>query len=266
MPALNMSSGELAALFMSVQMFRQFRGTPMMKSLESVAGKIQELLGDEVEVEPEMLFANFTVMAPASRPVRPEVWAPVLAGLRDRCTIRIRYTHFDADAAKEWDFNPWHLANLQGEWYLFGAPADKPGQVIQVAMAKIEWARPTGATFVPDPGFNMQEILSTTFGRAALGDEPRLVRLLFAPGAGELARQYAWNSSHKFEQTADGRVEMSFRAVGMYEVLRWVLAWGGDVEVLEPASLRQEVLAAAGKIMATYGGNSALADSGSPPG
>ena len=42
------------------------------------------------------------------------------------------------------------------------------------------------------------------------------------------------------EQT-DGSLILRFRASGQFEIIRWVLGWGEDVEVLEPLALRQAV-------------------------
>jgi predicted DNA-binding transcriptional regulator YafY len=53
-------------------------------------------------------------------------------------------------------------------------------------------------------------------------------------------------------ENTDGSVLLSFPAPSIYEVKRWVLPWGGDAEVLEPASLREALAAEARSLQARY--------------
>ena len=44
---------------------------------------------------------------------------------------------------------------------------------------------------------------------------------------------------------ADGTVDLTFEVGGLLEITPWILSWGGTVEVLAPAELRQRIAAAA---------------------
>ncbi len=42
---------------------------------------------------------------------------------------------------------------------------------------------------------------------------------------------------------SDGRLQLTFRAGGTFEITRWILGWGDAAEVVRPARLRREVAA-----------------------
>jgi len=42
-------------------------------------------------------------------------------------------------------------------------------------------------------------------------------------------------------ELADGRVQMSVLVSSLIEVRPWILGWGGQCEVLEPAELRESI-------------------------
>ena len=252
MPAMTLSEGELVSLLMATRMFDQLKGSPIANHLEAVAAKIQGMLPGEVTLKPDLLFDQFSVTLPPARPIRDSLWLPIIRALQSKRTLRIRYTAFDADKAKEWDFNPYHMANLQGEWYLFGQPAAHKN-TIQIAMGRLESATLKDATFTLPSDFDFKKILATTFGRSAIGSKPQKVRLIFDKSIAPWIAQRQWHPEQKFRTLKDGRVEMTFKAVGLYEVQRWVLSCGGDVEVVKPKELREAVATEAKRICKKVG-------------
>ena len=62
-----------------------------------------------------------------------------------------------------------------------------------------------------------------------------------------------WHPSQKVETQADGSLVWRARVAGTIEVRLWVLQWGDDAEVLEPASLRGDVAATHRRATERYG-------------
>ena len=50
-----------------------------------------------------------------------------------------------------------------------------------------------------------------------------------------------WHPSQILRQHRDGSLEMRIETSGHKELVRWVLSWVPDVEVLAPQSLRERV-------------------------
>ncbi len=242
LPSVAMSEGELLAVLLASRMMEQYRGTPVAGQLEKVFGKLAEMLPEKMSIRPELLHAQFTFRGLPAKPVDAEVWATVVRGLLDQKTLAIRYRPFDvekADAGKESRVNPYHIANLQGEWYLFGVH-DGHGDVRQFSMARIEKASLTREGFTMPADFDAAKMLAGTFGRYA-GGETRTVRLLFSKDVAGWVTEREWHPQQVVRRRRSGEVELTFPAKGLFEVQRWVLSWGHDVRVLAPKELREGV-------------------------
>lgn len=78
------------------------------------------------------------------------------------------------------------------------------------------------------------------------------VQLRFSQAVAPRVRESVWHHSQQLADTPDGGCELRMRVGGIREVRSWVLSWGGDVEVLAPPALRDEVLAHARRMLAQY--------------
>ena len=243
MPALVVSEGEILSVLLASRVLEQYHGTPAAANLREIFDKLAEMLPDKVSIPPENLFTRFSFRGPPARPVTPEVWSTVIRGLCDQKTLRLRYRPFDtakADVGKESRVNPYHIANLQGEWYLFGVH-DGYEDVRQFSMARIEQAVLTGEAFQVPADFNPEKLLADTFGRFSGDNEVHAVRLLFSKDVAAWVEEREWHPKQTIHRRRNGDVELSFPAKGLYEVQRWVLSWGHDVKVLAPKNLTQMV-------------------------
>ena len=119
---------------------------------------------------------------------------------------------------------------------------------------KIERIRDVSLT--PDP-FPPPEagLIEGMFGRAwdiIADQEPVEVVLRFSPSVAARVREARWHPSEVVAEEADG--SLSWRAVvaGPIEIRLWILSWGDTVEVLAPASLRDDVAATHARAAAAY--------------
>ncbi len=79
------------------------------------------------------------------------------------------------------------------------------------------------------------------------------VRLRFEKSVARRVRETVWHRSQVLTDLPDGRIEMTVQVAGIVEIRPWILSWGDQVEVLEPASLRDAVSAAVRGAAARYG-------------
>jgi len=242
MPAMVVSEGEILAVLLASRVLEQYNGTPMAQQLSQIFDKLAGMLPDKISVRPENLFNRFSFRGPPAKPVTPENWAAVIRSLCEQKTLRMRYHRpgEKPDTKKESLVNPYHVANLQGEWYLFGVH-DGHSDVRQFSMARIEQARVTETAFQVPPGFDAGKLLSDTFGRFSGENESHTVRLLFSKDVARCVEECEWNPRQTLKRRRTGEIELSFPAKGLFEVQRWVLAWGHQVQVLGPKALRDSV-------------------------
>ncbi len=74
-------------------------------------------------------------------------------------------------------------------------------------------------------------------------DKPMTVVVRVRPDQAPYVREREWHPTQKLRTIRDGRLELTFRAGGTFEITRWILAWGDAAEVVRPVSLRRQVAA-----------------------
>jgi proteasome accessory factor B len=82
--------------------------------------------------------------------------------------------------------------------------------------------------------------------------EPIDVVLHFSPKVASRVREARWHPSERVEAAADGGLTWRATVSGPIEIRLWILSWGDDVEVVEPAALRGDVAATHARAAARY--------------
>ena len=72
-------------------------------------------------------------------------------------------------------------------------------------------------------------------------DEIHTVKVRVSPGWARWIGEKIWHESQKTKRNDDGSLELTFRVAGLDEIKRWVLSFGPEVRVLEPAKLKEMI-------------------------
>jgi proteasome accessory factor B len=240
LPSLSLNEGDLLAMLVASRALEAYRGTPVARDLERVFNKLSGMLPDKMSFRPELLYSRFTFTSPPAKPVDEAIWVELVRGLLAQRSVQIAYRAMEADEPKERKVDPYHMANLAGEWYVF-ARCHLSDQVIQFAIPRILEAHLLEDRFDMPADFDPTRLLATTFGRFALGDKVHEVRLLFDREVAPWVLERQWHPGQKIRRRSGGDIELSFRVTGLLEVFRWVLAWGHNCHVLAPAELKKWV-------------------------
>lgn len=240
LPALPLNEGELIALLLAVGEARQYEGSPIAYRLQDLIGKLSNLLPDRISVAPELVYSRFSFRGPPAKPVDADTWKKVVRGLLGQRILTFKYRAFEAERAREWTLWPLHLANLQGEWYLFGI-YEEGGDPLQFALPRMSAVEVLTERFPWPEDFDPDKLLAGAFSRFAAAGKEHTVRLLFDADVAGWVSERSWHPDQKVKRRADGRIELSFKAKGLYEVERWVLSWGDSVEVMAPSELNDAV-------------------------
>jgi predicted DNA-binding transcriptional regulator YafY len=143
--------------------------------------------------------------------------------------------------------DPYHLANINGEWFLFAYDHLRK-DIRTFAPARIKSVRKTGARFERLRGFSLEKRLKDSFGVHAGAGRYDVV-LRFAPEVADYIREKRWHDSQQLRELRGGGVELKLRLSSLGEVERWVLSWGGQAKVISPRELVESVRAAARRML-----------------
>jgi predicted DNA-binding transcriptional regulator YafY len=98
-------------------------------------------------------------------------------------------------------------------------------------------------TFEIPADFDVNDYLSSAWGSYAY-EKTELVKLRFNPKVTRAIKETAWHPSQKIEVQSDGSMIMTLNVQNTIDFRSWILGKGEDVEVLEPESLRQQIIEA----------------------
>ena len=240
MPSISISEGDLLAILVAEKALEQYRGTPIASELERVFSRITDLLPDKITIKPELIFNKFSFTTPPTRSIDMDVWATVVRGLVNQKMLAMGYRSIEKGTTTQRVVAPLHMANLQGEWYLF-AKAEGEDYIRQFSIGRIQSVKLTDRSFEMPADFDSKALLANTFGRFALNAHSHSVRLLFDKEVAVWVMEKQWGPKQVIHKRKNGDVELSFSAAGVFEVFRWVMAWGRWVKVLAPAELKKMV-------------------------
>ncbi|MBI3414441.1 MAG: WYL domain-containing protein [Verrucomicrobia bacterium] len=246
-PTLQITEGELFALLVAEKALQQYRGTNFEKPLLSAFKKMAASLPDTISLnlsdwektisfrtsaEPILNLQNFDALAKAT--VR-------------RQQLKLIYRKPGRRETEDRIVDPYHLANINGEWFLFAF--DHLRKAIRTFVpARILAVEPTGEKFSRPEKFSLERQLRDSFGVHS-GQEEHEVVIRFDASVADFIREKKWHASQRLRELKDGGVELTLKLSGLLEVQRWILSWGGNATVVRPTELMELVRQAAGKIL-----------------
>ena len=242
-PTLQITEGELVALLIAEKALQQYRGTNFEKPLISAFKKMESSLPDTISLnfadwdqsisfrtsaEPVLNLENFDALAKATAAHRQ---------------LELSYRKPGSKQAQPRIVDPYHLANINGEWFLFAYDHLRK-DIRTFVPSRIQSVRPTGQTFPRPEKFSVEKILRDSFGvHSAQGDYNVVIR--FDTYAADYIREKRWHPSQTLRELKDGGVELRLKLSSLGEIQRWILGWGGSAVVIAPPELITSVTKAA---------------------
>lgn len=249
-PTMQITEGEIFALVVAEKALQQYRGTTFEKPLLSAIRKIESSLPKQVSInldeweqaisfrtsaEPLLEFKTFDVLAKA---------------VSQQMQLRICYRKPGRRQCELRLIDPYHLANINGEWFLF-AYDHRRRDIRTFVPSRIRSICRTGATFERTHGFSLKDRLRNSFGvHSAEGDFHVVIR--FEASVADYIREKKWHSSQVMRELRGGAVELRLRLSSLQEIERWILGWGGTATVIRPRRLIERLRKAARTLLRTH--------------
>jgi predicted DNA-binding transcriptional regulator YafY len=147
--------------------------------------------------------------------------------------------------------DPYGLTYKIGAWYLVGYCHLRQG-IRTFGLDRIKWLRVVEDIHFTYPSdFDLGEWLAKGWQLQA-GGEPTEVVVCFDREIADWIAGGHWHPTQRIEKIENGRLRFTVTVTGYEEMLYWVLSFGAQAEVLEPAPLRAAVAEAARQMTARY--------------
>lgn len=250
-PTLQITEGELVALLIAEKALQQYRGTHFEKPLLSAFKKMESSLPDTISLN----FADWDQSISFRTSVEPildlEVFDTLAKATAAHQQLQITYRKPGGKQTETRTIDPYHLANINGEWFLFGFDHLRK-DIRTFVPSRVQSIEPTGKTFERPEKFSVEKILRDSFGvHSGAGEHNVVIR--FDSMAADFIREKRWHPSQKLTELKDGGVELHLKLSSLGEIQRWILGWGGSAIVVQPKELVVSVHDAAKRILGSAG-------------
>lgn len=246
-PTLQITEGELFALLVAEKALQQYHGTNFEKPLRSAFRKMASALPDTISVNLADWEGTISFRTSAEPILNLEIFDALARAVARGQQLALMYRKPGARQAERRIVDPYHLANVNGEWYLF-AYCHLRRDIRTFVPSRIQAVQPTGRTFSRPRRFSLEKRLRDSFGVHS-GQGEYHVTIRFNEFVADFIREKRWHPSQQLEELPGGGVDLHLTLSSLDEVQRWALSWGGNAAVLSPPELAEAVKTAARRIL-----------------
>lgn len=158
--------------------------------------------------------------------------------LNERRAIEMVYRAQHTKEVTNRVLDPYGLVFYEGMWTVIGY-CHLRKDIRTFAFDRIIELKERNLYFKPREDFSFEDYLSKSWG--IVEDEEVNIRIRFSSKVADYVLRKKWHASEQREVLPNGDVEMSFIVAGAEEIKHWIYSWLPNVEVLEPAWLREQV-------------------------
>lgn len=232
-----LTESDLSALKFATSTLAQFRNNELMKEFGLALDKIVSKVEQNENSSKNRNFIQFETGFGSSGQEHIDTLMKAIEG---RNQILFDYKSFTSDEARKRKVSPLLIKEYRNRWYLicFDIIRDRISTFGLDRMSNLEIS---DLKFQVPLDFNPDFYFQHTVGITVTGKAPEIVKFK----ASELASKYIESDpihvSQKKTKVGKKRVSFELQVMVTEELIRLFLSYGSSVEIVEPASLRNEI-------------------------
>ena len=246
-PTMQITEGELFALVVAEKALQQYRGTSFEKPILSAIRKMEQALPDTISLNLADIEQTISFRTRAEPILDLKIFDALAKAVAQRQQLELHYRKPGQQKGEARLVDPYHLANINGEWFLFAHDHARK-DIRTFVPARIQSLKPTGKIFERTQKFSLEKRLRDSFGVHS-GEGEYEVVIRFNARAADYVREKKWHQSQHLRELKSGGVELKLKLSSIAEIERWILSWGGDAKVLKPRELAEAVKKSAQAIL-----------------
>jgi proteasome accessory factor B len=251
-PGMSFAYDEAIALYLGRRFLEPLAGTVFWEAAQRAFKKIRASFGKDALKYVDQFATMFhqTMVGISDYSKKAELIDDLMVGIEDHRAVFITYQSLRATEPVTYDIYPYGLAYHRGSLYLIGR-APQHDEIRHWKVDRIENAELTEVRFNRPEDFNLQEHLKGSFG-IYHGDGDVQIKVRFSPAVARYVSESKWHESQKLKTENDGGIVAEFQLDDTEEIKRWIMSFGKHAQVLEPESLREEIVKELGSLLGSY--------------
>jgi predicted DNA-binding transcriptional regulator YafY len=242
-PPLCFNYDEAIVLHLARPFLEPLAGTVLWEAAHRALDKIKATLNETAREYLEQFPRVFgcTTHGNSNYENKAEIIDTLTVAAEDRNVVLLTYQSQHATEPATRDIYPYGLKRHKGSLYLV-AFAVEHEEIRHYKVNRVEAAELTPFVFQKPADFDISTYLAESFGIFGGSDDITVV-VKVLPAAARYASESVWHASQVLTKQRDGSLMVHFRLSSTVEIKSWVLSFGANAVVLEPASFRAEMAA-----------------------
>lgn len=241
-----LSAGELLALHIAADVMAPLAATPAGKQLAKLHRRLTGGKPRRRSAQSELFPGMPSILhLPAELEIDYDAYdhiiEPLWKATEDRRTLRGYYSAASSQEEGWRTIDPYvlHYDPKLAAMYVIGWCHERR-DLRTFAVHRFQQVEITEAEFARPVSFDLERYLAHSFG-IWTAKETIDVRLRVHPPSAAWVKERRWHRTQKTREHGDGTVDLELTVADTVEIVRWILGFGADVEVLAPPELREEV-------------------------
>ncbi|MDD2251692.1 MAG: transcriptional regulator [Dehalococcoidales bacterium] len=253
LPPLNLTVPEAIWIFLSSRLLLQFSRRNSM-DVASLFHKLEKIVPPALQ--DEILGACRWMQTLPADPRLNRNLSLLAQAWVDRRRVKILYQSFDAETAANRIIEPYFIEPAaSGRSCYVIAYCQLKKEIRTFKVERIQTVYITNETYEIPEDFDANQYLSSSLGIMVTGEELTKIELKFRRKISRIIEESVWHPSQKLEKNRDGSLVMTMEVSQSPELVKWVLGWGDNVEVVSPQWFRDEIKSHTARMAAIYSKN-----------
>lgn len=169
---------------------------------------------------------------------KSEIYQALMTAIETRRVVRINY-----DSYTEWEqittkLRPYQLLFSRRSWYVIGR-SSLHREVRMFNVARIVSLKALSERYVIPRTFDLDRYLGNAWHLISDSGRDSHVVVRFQPLVAGNVAEVIWHRTQRTNYLPDGSLEFRVTVSGLNEIAWWILGYGDQAEVLQPARLRR---------------------------
>ena len=239
-----LTEDDLEAISFAAKTLMQFRDVAMFRQFGSAIDKIV----DRIAVSQEDGVEQFIQFESTVSEGGNEHLSPLMVAIKQKLWVNFDYASFVSGKLKPRKVIPLLLKQYRNRWYLISYDGDKE-DYITYALDRIEDLSVSKEIADNPIDFNPDNYFKHAIGITSGNTLPERIHLNVSKVAAKYIDSLPLHSSQKVVEMNDDGCIFSLEVNISEELIREILSYGGEIKVLQPASLRTEIHKRAKKML-----------------
>jgi len=242
--SVNLSDENLVALGFVESFLEDFKTMPIFSEFSDAVDKVLDGLeitrnfGKNLKPVSSFIYLDKSPYFKGS-----DMLSSLIQAIADQKIVLIHYKKFNADTDKGYTVHPYIIKEFQHFWYLTGY-VEEYNEVRTFGIDRIN-----AVTLLEEPykasetvGFDAAAYFDHCLGVTTLDGKPEEVILSFSSQRGNYLKSKPLHASQQVILDDEKEFRISLKLIVNYELKNLILSYGPDVKVIEPTTLKDQVV------------------------